>query len=106
MNGLEVQLDNATSENLKLKSSTFDLDFKINHYSIQVEQTQKRIKFYQEKQTKLLRDLEQASALQDKELRRLASDLDFNKKDLDKMKREALIKQDELRRLEASNQKV
>lgn len=53
-----------------------------------------------------MRDLEQASALQDKELRRLASDLDFNKKDLDKMKREALIKQDELRRLEASNQKV
>jgi len=37
MNNLETELDQATSENLKLKSLTFDLDFKINHHQIMLD---------------------------------------------------------------------
>jgi len=37
MNNLEGELETATCENLKLKSLTFDLDFKINHHSILLE---------------------------------------------------------------------
>jgi hypothetical protein len=32
MYGIEADLDNATSENLKLKSLNFDFDYKINYY--------------------------------------------------------------------------
>ncbi len=38
MNKVEGQMDEATSDNLKLKGLNFDLDYKINHYSIVIEQ--------------------------------------------------------------------
>ena len=100
MNILETELDQSTAENLKLKSLTFDLDFKLNHYQILVDQTQKKLKFYNDKQSKLTRDLDQASGLQDKEQRRVASELELARKDLEKMRREALVKLEELRRME------
>jgi hypothetical protein len=34
---LETDLDNATSENLQLKGLNFDLDYKINYYTLMVE---------------------------------------------------------------------
>jgi hypothetical protein len=58
MNTLESDLDQATAENLRLKSLNFDFDFKIGHYSLLLDQTQKKIKFFNDKQNKLLRDLE------------------------------------------------
>ena len=106
MNILETELDQSTAENLKLKSLTFDLDFKLNHYQILVDQTQKKLKFYNDKQSKLTRDLDQASGLQDKEQRRVASELELARKDLEKMRREALVKLEELRRMEGQNAKV
>jgi len=51
----------------------------------------------------LLKDLEAASGLQEKELRRNSADLEQSKRDLEKMRKEALIKLEDLRRLEGGN---
>jgi hypothetical protein len=61
MNTVERDLDQATAENLRLKGLTFDLDFKIAHYSAVAEQSRKRIRFFTDKQAKLVKDLEQAT---------------------------------------------
>lgn len=43
---------------------------------------------------------------QDKELRKYNSDLEQTRKDLEKMRRESLVKLEDLRRLESGNQKI
>jgi hypothetical protein len=37
MNTLETELDTSTGDNLKLKSLNFDLEYRINHYAIQID---------------------------------------------------------------------
>jgi hypothetical protein len=46
------------------------------------------------------------ASIQDKELRRLATDLEVAKKDLEKTRREAFLKIEELKRLESGNAKI
>ena len=82
------------------------MDYKIAQYSVMADQSQKKIKFFQDKQTRTLRELEQITTLQEKEQRRLSGELDLARKELDKMKREAMLKMEELRRMESGNQKI
>lgn len=63
LNVTEGDLDAAVLENLKLKGLNFDLDYKINQYGIIAEQLQKKLKIMNDKQSKILRDLEQASSM-------------------------------------------
>ena len=51
----------------------------------------------------MTKDLDQASAHQEKELRRLQQELELSKKELEKLRRESLLKLEELRRLESGN---
>jgi hypothetical protein len=57
MNTLENDLDLHTAENLKLKALTFDLDYKINHYTILIDQASKKLKLLNDKFTRLTNDL-------------------------------------------------
>lgn len=63
MNALESQVDTATCENLKLKGLNFDMDYKINYYTLCMDQAQRKIALLKEKQNKLMRDLEQSIGL-------------------------------------------
>ena len=58
---LENEHDKEVAENLRLKSLTFDLEFKVGQYQLLVDQTTQKLKFFQDKQSRLSRDLEQAS---------------------------------------------
>ena len=106
MNGLEQNLDQATLENLQLKALNFDLDYKIATYSVSVEQSQKKIKFFNEKQSKALKELDLVVSVQDKELRRLANEFELTKRDLEKTRKETFLKIEELKRLESGNTKI
>ena len=59
MNTLELELDNATCENLKLKGLTFDLDYQRSYYLLQHDTLSKKLKMLNDKQSKLTRELEQ-----------------------------------------------
>jgi hypothetical protein len=50
--------------------------------------------------------LDLVASFQDKELRRLAGDLEVAKKELEKTRREAFLKIEELKRLESGNVKI
>ncbi len=42
-------MDQATLENLQLKALNFDFDYKIAAYQVQVDQSQKKIKFFNDR---------------------------------------------------------
>ena len=58
---LENEHDKEVSENLRLKALTFDLEFKVNQYQLLVDQSSQKLKFFLDKQSRMGRDLEQAS---------------------------------------------
>jgi chaperonin cofactor prefoldin len=60
MNTLETELDTSTGDNLKLKSLNFDLEYRINHYAIQIDTASKKIKMLNDRYAKMTKDLEQA----------------------------------------------
>lgn len=55
---LENEHDKEVAENLRLKSLTFDLEFKVGQYQLLVDQTTQKLKFFQDKQSRLSRDLD------------------------------------------------
>lgn len=59
---LSGEHDKEVAENLKLKALTFDLEYKVNQYQLLVDQSNKKLKFFVDKQSRLGRDLEQAAA--------------------------------------------
>lgn len=67
-------------ENLKLKGLNFDLEIKVNDFTLIVDQSQKRINALGERSTRVLRDLEAACLNQDKEQKRLTAELDVAKR--------------------------
>jgi len=71
MNNLEKDLDDATTENLKLKGLTFDLDYRVGYYSMIVDQLNKKVKLMNEKQHRMVKEIEYNQGNQDKELRRV-----------------------------------
>ena len=103
---MEAELDGATAENLRLKALVFDLDFQVSSHAHELEQAQRKLKFFGDKQTRALRELEATASAQDQELRKTASELEQARKELEKTRREALVKLEDLRRLESGNQKV
>ncbi len=106
MNTLENDLDLHTAENLKLKALTFDLDYKINHYTILIDQASKKLKLLNDKFTRLTNDLHQANSLQDKELRKVTADLEQAKKEVERLRRENTSRIEDLRRLESENANI
>jgi hypothetical protein len=106
MNNLERDLDGATHENLKLKGLNFDLDYRINYYNMVTESLNKKVKLMSEKQSRMLKDIDLNQSNQDKEFKRVISEFELAKKDLDKIKKENLGKLDDLKRLQGDNVRV
>lgn len=58
MNTLENMLDKETADNLKLKGITFDIEYKINNYTLQIDQSTRKLKLLNEKFSRLNNDLQ------------------------------------------------
>lgn len=63
----ERELDFNVHENLKLKGLNFDLEIKVNDFTLIVDQSRKRINVLGERATRVLHNLEAACLNQDKE---------------------------------------
>lgn len=71
-----------------------------------MDQSNKKLKFFIDKQSRLSRDLEQAAANQEKELRRIEQELDIARKELERMSRDCKLRAEELKQVQGHNARV